>query len=78
MPKNKPEIKVTTKEEAMPDLEILAEHIKQLSELGKKLKNSKLKENTILLLIKDHTGIPKHQIKRILDALPELEKIYLK
>lgn len=59
-------------------LESMAEHIAALSAIGHMLKNSRLKERTILLLLKDETNLSMHYIKKVLDALPKLEDKYLK
>jgi hypothetical protein len=76
MAKNQ-KIKVVQPDEEIPT-EILAEAIVKLSAVGKTLKGSRLKKHTILLLLKDATKIPFHEIEKILDALPELERLYLK
>ena len=59
-------------------LQAMADNIAKVSEVGRAIKNSRLKEAAILTLMKDLTGEPKATIKKILDALPELEKQYLK
>jgi hypothetical protein len=74
----KQNVKITTEKETLPDIEILAEHIEALSKVGEKLKKSRLNERTIILLLKDSTGLYGNQIQKVLDALPELKKRYLK
>lgn len=59
-------------------LDSLADGIANVSAIGKSLKNSALNERAILILLSHMTGEPQVKIKTILDALPELEKRYLK
>lgn len=59
-------------------VEILAQHIKAMSDVGKKLAASSMKQKTVLVLLNHTTGVAQKDIKKILDALPQLEKIYLK
>ena len=59
-------------------LEALAEHIEKLSRACTILESSRLKHRTILLLLKDMTGLPLYRIEALLDALPELSKRYVK
>lgn len=70
-------IKLPEEHEDLP-LEILAEHIARLATVGEQIKHSKLKRRTILLLLKDITGIGIKDIDLILDALPLLGKKFLK
>jgi siroheme synthase len=58
--------------------EILAEHIQKLSEIGKQLANSRLKQKTIIILLASMTRVSQASIKAILDALPELEREFLR
>lgn len=58
--------------------EILPEHIQKLSDLGKTINNSRLKQKVILLLLKDMTGLNLAHIETVLNALPLLESKYLK
>jgi hypothetical protein len=69
-----------TDEEVPEELNIeeLAKAIEQLDAVGKKLKNSRLADRTIVLLLHDMTKLSKTQIKKVLDALPELKATYLK
>lgn len=59
-------------------LELLAESIVALGAAGARLRDSRLKKRTVLLLLKDMTGIGMKEIETILDALPKLEATYLK
>lgn len=59
-------------------LEAIADHVAALSEIGKMIKNSRMKMHTICLLVKNMTGIKLEDVERVLNALPELEKRFLK
>lgn len=59
-------------------LDELAHHIRILSNIGLQLRNSKLKEKAILVLLRDMTGLSYRDIKTVLQALPMLEKEFLK
>lgn len=60
------------------ELEIIAKHIERLTKATEALRTSRLKEKTILILLKDMTGMAQRDIKIVLDALPLLAKEYLK
>jgi len=60
------------------NLEEIAQDIQELSKIGEKLKNSRLNERAVILLIQSETKLPKRDIKYVLDTLPQLEKLYLK
>lgn len=49
-----------------------------ISKIGKRLKDSRLTDRAIILLIADMTGLGKGTIRRILNALPGLEAAFLK
>lgn len=74
--------KIIVKQSANPDeeipFEVMAQSIKNLAELGKKIKASKLSQRAVLVLLRDMTGESMETIRKILDSLPELEKRYLK
>lgn len=65
------------KEDQIP-LEILATHIRDVAELGRKINNSKLSRRAICVLMHDATGLSMTIVSQVLDALPQLEKKYLK
>jgi hypothetical protein len=56
----------------------IEEEVRKISQIGQAIKNSRLKQKTIVLLLQDMTKIKKSDIELILDKLPELEKEYLK
>lgn len=64
--------------EAEIPLEIMAEHIEKLSRFGQQIKSSRLKQKTIAILLSHATGLSQAKINDVLDALPQLEKLYLK
>jgi hypothetical protein len=74
----KPKATVKQNPENEVPLEIMAESIVALSQFGKKMSASRLRQRAVLLLLKDMTGISPEKIKKILDALPDLEQQYLK
>lgn len=59
-------------------MEVLAEHIAKISQASSALKESRLKDHTVLLLLHDLTKLPRRDIRLVLDALPALETNYLK
>jgi len=72
------DFKIITPDGAEPSLEIMAENIEKIAALGASIAKSRLREKVILLVLKDATGVPMGDIKKILDVLPELKKLYLK
>lgn len=58
--------------------EILAEEILKLSKGFEKIANSRLTQDTIVLLLHDKTKVRKADIRYILNAIPILGKSYLK
>lgn len=67
---------MANKDEMSP--EVLVELIQGISAAMKKLSSSKLKQDTIIALLRDRTGLAKRDIKLVLDNLDKLEKIWLK
>lgn len=62
----------------VPDLDIIADEIIKIAEAMRSFSASRLKRETILLLIKSSTGISKDQIARVLNAAEALNENYLK
>jgi len=58
--------------------EVLAEAIVNISKGMTGLLKSGLNKRAITLLIQDHTGLNRGAITAVLDALPQLEKMYCK
>lgn len=74
MPKLKPlpAVKIVDENKIEVPLEIISTHIARLSELGQQLKNSRLKERAVVLLLRDLTGLALVDIEKILKAIPRL------
>ncbi len=70
-------LKTTEGQEELP-IDILVEHIIKLADIGRQLKNSRLKMRTIILLLMDSTGLKFTEIQKVLEALPNLEHEFLK
>lgn len=70
--------KEVTDEMTKDEFKELVANIEQVSALGKKLKASRLNERAILLLVQGIVKLPQSHIREVLDALPELERRYLK
>lgn len=62
----------------VPNLDIIADEITQIAEAMRSFTESRLKRETIFILIKDATGISKAEIARVLNAAAALDKLYLK
>lgn len=77
MPKQKTKVTVIQDDESI-SFSVLASSIKELSKVGNQLKNSPLNEKAIVLLLQDMTKLSRDDIKKVLNALPLLEKTYLK
>lgn len=63
---------------AADSLRAMADNIATISDLGRAIKNSGLNRRAIVLLLEDMTKVSMNNINKVLDALPELEKTYLK
>ena len=72
------ETKEMTKAEAKKILASLEDEIRKISEFGRAFLDSNLAERTILLLIRDTTGVCLTDIRRVLCAAAKLDKTYLK
>lgn len=73
-------INIKTNEENPETVELIAESIIKISDAFEKIKNSRLTERAIHLLIKDAIGgsIGITTIKTVLDASANLKKHYIK
>jgi hypothetical protein len=58
--------------------DVMADAIVKLSQLGEAMRSTRLERKVVLLLLHDMTGINIGVIGVILDAIPQLEKLYLK
>lgn len=59
------------------DLELVAEAVLKLEEAVRTMRG-KVRDKLIVLMLNDQTGLPKRDIQRLLDAIPELARTYLK
>lgn len=59
-------------------LDTLGEEIRKVSQIGKAITASKFKRKGLVLLLAEISGVNRTDINKVLDALPELEKEYLK
>ena len=58
--------------------EVLADSIVAISAGMRKIRQGRLGDRAILVLLKDATGVPQYTIKKVLDGLESLEATYLK
>lgn len=65
---NKPEI----------PFEVLADHIAAIGKAVKEMNATRLKRETLIILLCHITVLPKRDVKKVLDALDVLENVYLK
>lgn len=56
----------------------IVEDIKRVSEHTKILFQSGLTENAYVILISEMTGVNRTEVRKVLQALPKLEKTYIK
>ncbi|KKN09704.1 hypothetical protein LCGC14_1044020 [marine sediment metagenome] len=59
-------------------LEVIASAIVKLSKVAEAFQNSRLEERTIMLLMRDYTGLSMRHIKKVLDAIPLMADYYIK
>jgi hypothetical protein len=63
---------VITIQEGEESLELIAENIERLADAAEKLLDSRLERRTILLLLRDQTGLGFVDINAVLNSLPKL------
>jgi hypothetical protein len=71
-------ITVKVNEQNPEPLELIAKSIIEISDAFKKIETGPLKRKTIVLLLRDVTGLPQRDINAILDAAPKLKDYYVK
>lgn len=71
-------VKAPTRIEVQSVGDELADAIIALSQASQGLEASHLSQRTIILLLRDATGLSMSVIKRVLDALPNLARWYTK
>lgn len=77
MPEEEKEKKLSQKE-VKEILASLEGEIRELAKIGKVLEDSNLTRRTILLILRDATGLGMRSIEDVLDALATLDRAYLK
>lgn len=55
-------------------VEVLASSIVEVAQASKKLLASRLSRHTLLVILKDLSGVPMHTIDKVLTSASELEK----
>lgn len=71
-------VEVLQVEEDEVPFTVLATSVRDLAAMGKKIINSPLNLDVIVLVMGEKTGISRRDIRTILESLPELEKMFLK
>ncbi len=59
-------------------LKALADNIEIVARAGRDIRDSRLGKRAVLLLLADATGLSMSAVEKVLNALPQLEKAYLK
>ena len=62
----------------LPPLEEIADAIMRLSEVGRAIGQTRLRQDAIILLLQQITKVTRSDIQYVLNALPELERTYLR
>ena len=57
---------------------LMREDLYKMQECVERLKNSGLRHDTIVILLHDHTKLPKGTIRKVLDGLEEIPLKYFK
>jgi len=71
--------RITVKKSDPPEsTETLAEAIVSIGQATKKLMDSRLNKEAIIILIQAKTKLSRRDITTVLDSLPQLERWYLK
>lgn len=70
-------IKIKSNDENPEPVEIIAKAIIDISVAFERIKNSRLSQKALVLLIQDQTRISQRDIIAILDIVPKLKDIYI-
>lgn len=62
----------------VPTFDIVADDVRKLSRVGNEIKASRLKMKAVVILLHHIAGLSQRGMVKVLDALPQLEKEYLK
>ena len=73
----KSKVEVVQDQENKIPISVLAKSIKEMSDGFKKMKGAGLTERTMVVLLNDASGVSKVEIRKILWAMDQLEKLYL-
>ncbi len=71
-------ITVKTNEVNPEPLELVAKSIIQIAETFEKMKSSPLRQHTVIIILKDMTGLSQRDIKAVLEAAADLKRYALK
>lgn len=71
-------ITVKTNEVNPEPLELVAKSIIQIAETFEKIKSSPLRQHTVIIILKDMTGLSQRDIKAVLEAAADLKRYALK
>lgn len=70
-------VTVIQSEKEVP-LEILATSIQKISKSMDEIKKSRLTDRAIMVLMKDLTKLSERDIRRVMDSLLDLERVFIK
>lgn len=76
--KEKKKYTVSLDEDFTESVDVLAKHIKLVSEAFQKVGQSELNQKALILLIQGITGMSQGDIKKVLDACVVLKSVYIK
>lgn len=74
----KQEVKIKKDEQNPEPIELIADSIIQISSAFKKMRDSRLKERAIILLIKDKCNLGISEIQQVLQIAANLDIYYIK
>lgn len=78
MSKAKKNVTVKQDEEALVEVEVLAQAIVDISKAAKRLASSRLNRKAVIILLSHQTGVGQTVIGNVLDGLDSLEANYLR
>lgn len=68
---------VQVEEDEVP-FTVLATSVRDLAVMGKKIINSPISLDVVVIIMAEKTGIHRRDVRKILETLPDLEKMFLK
>lgn len=66
------------KKSILEDAEALADAIENIEQAMLALKGSRLKERAVLILLSNYSQLPQSTVKKVLEALENIRRAYLK